>query len=72
MLTIIIGFIAFVAIISAANNGEWGSVLLGVGIVVVLILMADGDRKDTKAWMNCRDYWAAGGPEQYRRKQSHR
>ena len=62
MLTVIIGIIAFVAIGAAVSNGEWGSVLLGIGIVIVLIMMADGDRKDTKAWMNARDYWANGGP----------
>ena len=66
MLTVLIGLVAFVAISAAAENGEWGSVVLGIVIVLVLIGMSAGERKDWKAYRNRRDYWADGGPNRRR------
>ena len=66
MLTMFIGVCAFVWLYCSAANGEWGTFAIGAVILVVLILMAAGDRKDTKAWMNMRDYWAEGGPRRKR------
>ncbi len=66
MLTIIIGVIAFAAIYPAAANGEWGSVAVGAVILLILMLMSHEERKDTKAFMNFRDYWAEGGPDRKR------
>jgi len=68
MLTVFIGVCAFVWLYCSAGNGEWGTFAIGAVILVVLILMAAGDRKDTKAWMNMRDYWADGGPNNRRRR----
>ena len=58
MLTIIIGVIAFVAIFPAFSNGEFGSVAIGAVILILLMMTSREERKDTKAYMNCRDYWA--------------
>lgn len=63
MLTVFIGVCAFVWIFCSASNGQWGTAVLGVVILLLLIGMAAGDRKDTKAWLNMRDYWADGGPD---------
>ena len=63
MLTVAIGFIAFVCLMTGISNGAW----LEVGIVVVAVLllmcMAHNDRQETKAYINFRDYWADGGPD---------
>ena len=66
MLTIAIGVIAYVAISAAIGNGEIGAAILGIVIVLVLIGMAAGERKDARAWRNRRDYWADGGPDRRR------
>lgn len=66
MLTAIIGIIAFVALFASASDGNWGSFAIGAVIVAVLILMSAGERKDVRAWQNCRDYWADGGPRRRR------
>lgn len=62
MLTIFIGVCALVVIIACVNNGEWGAAVITVVITLILIAMAADDRKNTKAWLNFRDYWANGGP----------
>lgn len=58
MLTIAIGIIFFVLLYASAGNGEWGAFVLWVVILVVLIGMAAGERKDAKAYHNWADYWA--------------
>ena len=68
MMTLIIGVLAFVAIGAAVNNGEWGPAVLGIVILLVLIGMSAGERKTNRAWLNCRDYWAEGGPDRDRRR----
>lgn len=66
MLTVLIGLLAAFLIFYFAQDGSWGGVVL-IGIVtLILILMADGDRKDTKALLNFRDYWANGGPKEHK------
>lgn len=66
MLRVIIAGLAFVVIFPALNNGEFGVAALAAVIAVVLLMMGSSERKDTKAWQNCRDYWAEGGPERRR------
>ena len=63
MLTILIGFLGLVVLICTASNGQWGA--FGVTLVVLLLLigMASCERKDVRAWKNCRDWWADGGPD---------
>ena len=68
MLTLLIGGIAVILLIVTASNGEWGPFALTIVITLVLIAMASGDRKDSRAYMNFRDYWAEGGPDRERRR----
>lgn len=63
MLTILIGLLYIFLVTILALDGEWGIVAGLTVVLVILILMADGDRRDTKAWLNMRDYWASGGPK---------
>lgn len=67
MLRALIVILALVVVIPSVSNGEWGAAGLAVVIAVVLLAMGASERKDTKAWMNCRDYWADGGPERRRK-----
>ena len=64
----IIGVLGFVCIGAAFSEGHTGAAILGIVIVAVLLLMGHEERKDVKAWRNCRDYWAAGGPDRGRRR----
>ena len=66
VIIVVILVLGFVAIGAAFSEGQIGAALLGIVIVVVLLAMGHEERKDTKAWRNCRDYWAAGGPERRR------
>lgn len=68
MLTVIIGGCALVVIIACVNNGEWGAAGVALVVTLLLIAMAASDRKDTKAWLNLRDYWANGGPNGQQRR----
>lgn len=63
MLTVLIGFIAFVVLYCTAANGEWLSFGIGAAILLFLILCSHAERQETKAYMNFRDYWAKGGPD---------
>lgn len=63
MIVAVIIFVALIIIIPAADNGQWGVVLLFAGIAAVLLLMGASERKDTRAWINRRNYWADGGPD---------
>ena len=67
MLRILIVFLAAVVVIPSVGNGEWGTAGLAVVIAVVLLAMGAGERKDTRAWLNWRDYWAEGGPNRPRK-----
>ena len=66
MLTIGIGLIAFVVLYCTAANGEWLSFGIAVAILLFLMMCSSQERKDTKAYFNCRDYWADGGPDKRR------
>ena len=55
-------FLAIIVIIPSVSNGQWGAAGIAAVIAVVLLMMGSEERKDTKAWQNCRDYWAEGGP----------
>ena len=57
-MTIVIGIIFFVVLYSSAANGEWGAFVLALVILLALIGMASGERKDARAYVNRRDYWA--------------
>ena len=63
MLTVFIGICAFVWLMCSASEGAWGTFVIGAVILVLLIGMAAGDRKNTRAFLNMRDYWAEGGPD---------
>ena len=67
MLTILIGGLFLFVLYITASNGEWGPFVLCLVILLALIGMAAGERKDVRAWRNCRDYWADGGPDRRRR-----
>lgn len=62
-----IAIIFLIAMACAGLNGEWGSVAVGAVIVIILAMVVAGERKNTRAWWNCREYWANGGPERYTR-----
>ena len=68
MLTIIIGVIGFVVIGAGVSNGEWGVVALAAVVLLFLMCASSEERKDVKAWRNCRDYWYEGGPERKRER----
>ena len=63
MITGILAAVFLIAMIAAANNGEWGSVAVGGVIVVVLLMLGSAGRTTTKAYGNFVDYWAKGGPD---------
>lgn len=63
MIAVMIIIIAVVVISACASNGEWGPAILTAVIGLVLLMMGAGERKDTRAWINRRNYWASGGPD---------
>ena len=66
MFIALIVILGFVAIFPAANNGEWGSVALGVVIVLLLLGAGANERRDSKAYVARRDYWADEYDRKYR------
>ena len=70
MLTLAIGVIALVAISACAENGEWGSVAMGVIILLLLILTSAGERADRKAYVNRRNWWAYGTEPDWARRRN--
>ena len=64
----IILVLGFVCIGAAFSEGQTGAAITGIVVVLLLLTMGHEERKDTKAWKNRRDYWAAGGPDRYRRR----
>ena len=67
MIRALIVILAIVVVIPSVSNGEWGAAGLAVVIAVVLLAMGASERKDARAWLNWRDYWADGGPERRRK-----
>ena len=58
MLTAIVVGVFVIAMIAAANNGEWGSVAVGVVIVLLLIGLCSSGKKVDRAHNNFIDYWS--------------
>lgn len=63
MITGILAAVFGIAMICAANNGEWGSVAVGAVIVVVLLALGCASRETDRAYNNMVDYWAKGDPD---------
>ena len=72
MIAVLIIIIAVVVISACASNGEWGPAILTAVIGLVLLMMGAGERKDTRARINRRNYWADGGPDSPEWKQNAR
>ena len=68
MIAVMIIIIAVVVISACADSGQWGAAALAAVICVVLLLMGASERKDTRAWINRRNYWSSGGPDRPREK----
>ena len=66
MITGTIAVVFIIAMICAANDGEWGSVAVGAVIVVVLLALGSASRETDRAYNNMVDYWAKGGPDKKR------
>ena len=60
MITGTLAVIFGIAMIAAANNGEWGSVGIGAVIIVILLSFGMTSRKYDRACNNFVDYWADG------------
>ena len=63
MLTVLIGFVAFVVLYCCVGNGQWGAAGVTVAIVLFLMLCSHTERTENRAWRNRTWYWAEGGPE---------
>lgn len=68
MLTICIGFIAFVVIYASIANGEWGPAAVAGVILLFLWFASSIERRDNKAWNNRQNYWAYGEDPDWKRK----
>lgn len=67
MLRMLIGVLCVIVMYVTGSNGEWGAfwlatIFLAAMVVFSLLLLGEG-RKTARAWVNCRDYWANGGPK---------
>ena len=69
MLTICIGFIAFVVIYASIANGEWGPAAVAGVILLFLWFASSIERRDNKAWNNRQNWWAYGEEPDWKRKQ---
>lgn len=63
ILCLFIGMLAYVT----AKNGETGSFVIAILIIAAILILRSGMRRDSLAWMHCRDYWAKGGTDTNRR-----
>ena len=63
MIAVIIIILAIVVIVACVSNCQWGAAALTAVIGLVLLMMGAGERKDTRAYINRRNYWASGGPD---------
>lgn len=57
MITGFICFVLFIGIYCSADNGEWGSVLVGAVIILFLIALCSAGRKADRAYGNFIDHW---------------
>ena len=72
MITGAISVVLLIAMFAAGSNGEWGSVAVGAVLVLLLLGLGSASRKNDRAYGNAVDYWADGGPEEYRRRRTGR
>jgi len=72
VITGLIAAVFVIGIIAAGSNGEWGSVMIGVVIVGVLLLAGCAWREEDRAYSNVVHYWARGGHERERRSGCYR
>ena len=63
MITGIIAAVFILATLCCMGDGAWGSVAVGVVIVVIILALGSAGRKSNKAYNNFVDYWADGGPD---------
>ena len=68
----LIGCILLLGWISMRFGTTVGAVAVLIFIALFVIGLLAASHKDNKAYYNRTTWWANGGPEQYRRKQSHR
>lgn len=68
MLTGIVIFVTVIAMIAAADNGEWGSVAVGAVIILLLIGLAKAFTDTGRAYGNFVDYWAHNDRDRRDRK----
>ena len=68
MITGILAFVFFVAVLAAGNDGEWGAVAVGVVVILVLLALGAAGRTNARAYNNALHYWAEGGPERRKRR----
>lgn len=66
MIALILTVIFGVAAYAAAGNGEWGPAAIGIGIIVIAWISHILGMRDARAWQNRQNWWARGGPDQYR------
>jgi hypothetical protein len=70
MLTLLITIVIGIATYAAGCNGEWGSVAIGVLIILGAWFMKMIALMDDKAWLHRTEYWAMSGKD--RAKARHR
>lgn len=52
------------------GTGQIGAAVIGAVVGYILIVLGKAGRDNAKAYGNFVDYWAKGGPEQYRRRRN--
>ena len=66
MITGALAIIFLIAVGCAWANGEWGTVAVGVVIIVLLLALGSASRTQDRAYNNFVDCWADGGPRRRR------
>ena len=57
MVTIAIVSVLAIAMLAAADNNEWGSVAVGVILIVLILMFGSALRRDLRAHENWIEYW---------------
>lgn len=63
MITGAIVIVLIIAVVCCASNGEWGSVAVGVVLMLILLGLGAAGREDARAHNNFVRYWSEGGPD---------
>ena len=63
----VIGFVIAIATCIAITSGAWGSVAVGVVLLLVGAVAVSCGKKERDAYWNAVEYWAAGGPDRKRK-----